>query len=365
MVDQEVVEIMADATDRVKASLSTPNNTNFQKFWLHLAKISTNYSRLLLLTRYSSMHKVIQDSDLRSRMLDSAVPILQAYIDIATDWDSSKYAPGSFFVYGVLAGGVVSKLSNSDDSTRVSSLLDQFFKVLQQSPAVARDGNTQGLLVRLAARFRAGGMSEAGPASSFVSARPLPLYRRQAAIADFGSCNATPDIIFALGLDGRKDPAFQAKNNNVYNHGSALGIGVITSFICQQLNDKCKASTATLDACAAGQAAAAKETGGAAADAFNAAFGIETKFASSGPNGEAGATTTVVAATTTATETATDAPPAATDTATETAPAVTDTATETAPAATETATTSQAAITGLTGQAVVDAFNAAVTKGAA
>jgi hypothetical protein len=56
-------------------------------------------------------------------------------------------------------------------------------------------------------------------ATSFVFARPLPHYRRQA-ITNFGTCNATPDIIFALGLDGRKDPSFQAKNNNVYNRES-------------------------------------------------------------------------------------------------------------------------------------------------
>jgi hypothetical protein len=50
--------------------------------------------------------------------------------------------------------------------------------------------------------------------------------------------------------------------------GSALGIGVITSFICQQLKDRCKAPEATLTACASGQAAAATTTGGAAADAL-------------------------------------------------------------------------------------------------
>ncbi|KAG8758758.1 hypothetical protein FRC12_009928 [Ceratobasidium sp. 428] len=174
-------------------------------------------------------------------------------------------------------------------------------------------------------------------ATSFVSARPLPLYRRQAPITDFGSCNATPDIIFALGLDGRKDPSFQAKNNDVYNHGSALGIGVITSFICQQLNDKCKAPAATLDACAAGQAAAAKETAGAAADAFNDAFGIQTKFGSSGPNGGAGATTTGVAATSSPTG-------ASSGPATETATAP-EAATTTTSAATDTATTCPATTT--------------------
>lgn len=61
-------------------------------------------------------------------------------------------------------------------------------------------------------------LTAASLAVSFVSARPLPhILSRQAAITDFGTCNATPDIVFALGLDGRKDPAFQAKNNNVFN----------------------------------------------------------------------------------------------------------------------------------------------------
>ncbi|CAE7208431.1 unnamed protein product [Rhizoctonia solani] len=152
--------------------------------------------------------------------------------------------------------------------------------------------------------------------ATLVLARPLPHYRRQNTITDFGSCNATPDIVFALGLDGRKDPSFQAKNNNVYNHGSALGIGVITSFICQQLNDRCKAPQATLDACASGQAAAAKVTGGAAADSFNSAFGIVTTFASGASSGTAtndsGISSTALTTPTTSEAATTDAVPATT-----------------------------------------------------
>lgn len=168
-------------------------------------------------------------------------------------------------------------------------------------------------------------LTAASLAVSFVSARPLPHILRRQAITDFGTCNATPDIIFALGLDGRKDPAFQAKNNDVYNHGSALGAGVITSFICQQLNDKCKAGAATLAACASGQAAAAKVTGGAAADAFNAAFGITTSFASSGSTSAAAASTSASAVTTSAAAATTSA--AATETASTCAVATTVTVT--------------------------------------
>ncbi|CAE6471140.1 unnamed protein product [Rhizoctonia solani] len=146
--------------------------------------------------------------------------------------------------------------------------------------------------------------------------RMLPTVTR-VANQDFGSCNATPDVVFALGLDGRKDPSFQAKNNNVYNHGSALGIGVITSFICQQLNDRCKAPKATLDACASGQAAAAKTTGGAAADNFNSAFGITTNFASGASSGAGtGAGKEVANSTESATVTASEATATASEAAT-------------------------------------------------
>ncbi|KAG8683859.1 hypothetical protein FRC08_014028 [Ceratobasidium sp. 394] len=176
IIDQGVVEAMADATQRVKASPSTGDNAASQRFWLHQADISTKYSRLLLLSRYSSMHKVIQDSDLRSRMLDWAVSILQSYIDTAGDFDYSRYAPGCFFTYGVLAAGVVFKLSSDGDTTRVTSLLDQFSTILQRSPAVAGDKNGQGLFVRLTARFRAGGMSEPGPGNVSMITNGFPAW---------------------------------------------------------------------------------------------------------------------------------------------------------------------------------------------
>ncbi|KAG8693828.1 hypothetical protein FRC09_010269 [Ceratobasidium sp. 395] len=125
------------------------------------------------------MHKVIQDSDLHSRLLDAASAILQSYIDTAADFDCSKYAPGCFFAYGVLAAGVVSKLSDGNDNIRVTSLLDPFLTILQQSPAVARNGNMQGPFVRLTAQFRAGGMSEPGPGNVPMSTSGFPAWWKQ------------------------------------------------------------------------------------------------------------------------------------------------------------------------------------------
>jgi hypothetical protein len=63
---------------------------------------------------------------------------------------------------------------------------------------------------------------------------------------DLGSCS-NPTVKFANGLDGRKEPAFAPNNAADFNHGSALNIGVISSFICQQLNDKCKAGQGELN----------------------------------------------------------------------------------------------------------------------
>ncbi|KUJ06772.1 uncharacterized protein LY89DRAFT_661327 [Mollisia scopiformis] len=93
------------------------------------------------------------------------------------------------------------------------------------------------------------------------------------AALDFGTCS-DPAIEFAVGLDGRTQASFQAVNQDDFNHGSALNIGVIASFICGQLSSSCKAGADAISACTAAQTAAAAATGQAAADAFNSALGV-------------------------------------------------------------------------------------------
>lgn len=124
-----------------------------------------------------------------------------------------------------------------------------------------------GLSSTAAAATTASNTTAAAPATSIAPTATT------ASGLDFGSCTgANPDIEFAAGLDGRNTEAFEPVDEATFNHGSALGIGVITSFICQQLSDKCKAGATVLAACASGSAAAAAASGQAAADAFNAAF---------------------------------------------------------------------------------------------
>ena len=81
------------------------------------------------------------------------------------------------------------------------------------------------------------------------------LRRRQAAIDTFGTCT-DPSIVFETGLDGRDSAAFIASNQDDFNHGSALGVGIIAGFICQRLSDSCKASADVVASCTSASAAA-------------------------------------------------------------------------------------------------------------
>jgi len=83
----------------------------------------------------------------------------------------------------------------------------------------------------------------------------IPSKVKRAAL-DFGSCT-DPSILFEFGLDGRTEEAFIASNQVDFNHGSALNIGVIASFICQRLESPCNAAADAIAACSAGETAAA------------------------------------------------------------------------------------------------------------
>nr|KAJ3417865.1 hypothetical protein HK105_000670 [Polyrhizophydium stewartii] len=98
--------------------------------------------------------------------------------------------------------------------------------------------------------------------------------------ADFGSCKE-PTIEFGQGFDNRKETLFRPVNRDLFNHGSAQNIAIITQFICDRICDTCKAPQATQDLCSKATAAAASKTAktGAQANAFNAVFGINTNFA--------------------------------------------------------------------------------------
>ncbi|KAJ4399572.1 hypothetical protein N0V85_005982 [Neurospora sp. IMI 360204] len=100
------------------------------------------------------------------------------------------------------------------------------------------------------------------------------LGRRHGGGLDFGSCG-TPQIQFAKGLDGHgEEESFQAVNGQDFNHGSALNIKDISDFVCQVLQDSCKASAETVAACKQASSAAAAAEGQQAAFLFNAALGV-------------------------------------------------------------------------------------------
>jgi len=99
--------------------------------------------------------------------------------------------------------------------------------------------------------------------------------------ADFGSC-PTPEIKFAVGLDGRKETAFAPVDQTAFKHGSADNIQVISNFMCLALTNSCNANQAAKTQCAQAQTAGNAATpaqSGAQADAFNSVMGIKTNFA--------------------------------------------------------------------------------------
>lgn len=96
------------------------------------------------------------------------------------------------------------------------------------------------------------------------------------AAPDLGSCS-NANILFEAGLDGRTTNAFIAANQQDFNHGSALNIGVVAGFICQRLGSPCNAPAEVQASCAQASAAAVATTQDqAAADAWNAIMGDGT-----------------------------------------------------------------------------------------
>ncbi|KAM6508119.1 hypothetical protein FALCPG4_018007 [Fusarium falciforme] len=91
----------------------------------------------------------------------------------------------------------------------------------------------------------------------------------------FGSCS-DPSIIFAAGLNGRKEEAFAPSNEADFNHGSAQKIGIIADFICQRLGDSCMADADVVASCTSAAAAAKATTQDqTAADVSNSGLGVD------------------------------------------------------------------------------------------
>ncbi|CAG7847750.1 SubName: Full=Uncharacterized protein {ECO:0000313/EMBL:CCA69522.1} [Serendipita indica DSM 11827] len=97
---------------------------------------------------------------------------------------------------------------------------------------------------------------------------------------NFGSCT-NPAVEFGPGFEGRKlaEFSFQPQNRNEFAQSSALNGQIVLNAICNILADKCKAPAETVTACRNAITAVANVAGGAKADQFNAALGIETNFA--------------------------------------------------------------------------------------
>lgn len=130
-----------------------------------------------------------------------------------------------------------------------------------------------------------GGASTIAPSSSVAAEQPASTGSTDtgstgtSGIGNFGRCSV-PEIVFAQGLDGRRETAFEPADKASFNHGSAQNIDIITQFICDTLTNSCQADDTAKATCQTARAAASAATKGtgAQADAFNQVFGINTNF---------------------------------------------------------------------------------------
>ncbi|KAF2640330.1 hypothetical protein P280DRAFT_33631 [Massarina eburnea CBS 473.64] len=136
-------------------------------------------------------------------------------------------------------------------------------------------GNSSSAASGNASGNSASGNSASGASSSASNDASAGASTAAAGAADFGSCT-DPTVTFGTPSDGRKEDAFEATDLTNFPHGSALNIGVISSFICDQLTNKCKASADAVTQCDSADAAvkASGLTGQDAADNFNQALGF-------------------------------------------------------------------------------------------
>ncbi|KAK5452351.1 hypothetical protein LTS15_007417 [Exophiala xenobiotica] len=147
----------------------------------------------------------------------------------------------------------------------------------------------------------AGGAGQCETQETACNAAGSGAKKMKRAAGDFGTCS-DPTILFENGLDGRDTAAFIAADQTDFNHGSALNIGVIAGFICQQLGSTCDAAADVQASCTSASAAAVATTQNeAAADAFNSIIGASGAGAA---GADAGAVTTAAAAASVATATA-------------------------------------------------------------
>ncbi|RDW69691.1 hypothetical protein BP6252_08711 [Coleophoma cylindrospora] len=164
--------------------------------------------------------------------------------------------------------------------------------------AVAASGTSTSCLVTATATVDAPATAAATSAAAATASASTTT--TSTSTLDFGTCT-DPSILFTNNLADRAGAtAFVASNQADFPHGSALGIAVISGFICQRLSSSCGASAAANTACTAGQTASASLTGQAAADAFNSALGLSSSStAAASTSSTSAVSANVVAAATT------------------------------------------------------------------
>ncbi|CUA74027.1 hypothetical protein RSOLAG22IIIB_05374 [Rhizoctonia solani] len=145
-----IISMEEDTTEQKALCVSEREGPLF--FWLHMANITTAYSRLLLSSRYPSADQSFQDPKYRSNIISSATSILESYTELFDSYGYAKYAPGCFFTYGLLAAAVIYKLiGNAEPDVshiRLIALIERFSSNLQLSPTATGAETNRGIFIQ-------------------------------------------------------------------------------------------------------------------------------------------------------------------------------------------------------------------------
>ncbi|CEL60335.1 hypothetical protein RSOLAG1IB_09553 [Rhizoctonia solani AG-1 IB] len=171
LLDSRIIEAMEAGTSEQRALCANEKGEPLP-FWLHMANITTAYSRLLLLSRYPLVNQNFQEPTSRSNIIDSAKSILESYAAMFSNCSYAKYAPGCFFTYGLLAIAIIHKFVDSTtyDESRywMINSVEKFSNNLRTLPTVTRATN-QGIFSQTLNYIQRNQSNQAGETSESLS----------------------------------------------------------------------------------------------------------------------------------------------------------------------------------------------------
>lgn len=145
-------------------------------------------------------------------------------VEDATEDEVNAAVAASATATGSAAAAVATECSADADTTGSGAAVAASVTATASATATAGKAATAGTTTASASAAAATTAASQSTSTSTTTSTTSNL--------DLGSCS-DPTIIFADGLDGRKEKSFEPNDTTTFTHGSALNIKVISDFICE------------------------------------------------------------------------------------------------------------------------------------